>query len=172
LATDRRERLPSVLMLEGGGGESRVELLLQPSDFPKNFVDMAHPEDFIPTNTPIDPDLFDHEGHYGHHRLILRVSFLTKHDDYIPLTFVVDTGAPFHFYLSAKGTEALEKGGRLLTDGAGQEYMKIFDQNVIVHETPTTHRPANILGLKMIKILKGLQINEGGFSFHTPFIHF
>ena len=159
----------SVLMIDGGEEQSQAELMLQESDFPDTYVNMAHPNDYISTKTSIQPEFIDHEGIFGHHRLLLRVSFKLMDGMHVPFTFVVDTGAPFHFYLSDSPAAILKKGGRLLSD-SGQEYVEILGSKALVHATPTTHKPGNIMGLKMIKKL-GLHVGDS-FSFSTPFSFF
>lgn len=101
--------------------------------------------------------------------LLARIWFGTKDDKYVSLTFVVDTGAPYHFYLSKKAVKTLQKCGRLLEDDAGREYMNILGKIAVVHPSPPSQEPGNMIGLKMIKIL-GLQIGEE-FSFTTQFTY-
>lgn len=143
--------------------------MLQEADFPDYFVDMAHPDDAKEVETAPGTQYIEHRGAFGHHRLLARIWFNTKDDKYVSLTFVVDTGAPYHFYLSKKSVKILQKCGRLLEDDAGREYMNILGKIAVVHPTPPSHEPGNIIGLKMIKIL-GLQIGEE-FSFTTQFTH-
>lgn len=167
---------PALLLVEGGAPE--IEILLQDADFPKEYIDMAHPEDYVISANPIEPSFIDFQGRrFGHNRLIMRVSFELENSLYVPMSFVVDTGAPFHFYMSDKGFDVLKDGGRILKDGNTQDYLKVFSKNALVHDTPTTHKPANIMGLMMIKFLHGVSVGgdsvpDGQFRFGKSFSHF
>ena len=44
----------------GQMAESQAELMLQDSDFPKNYVDMAHLDDYTATVTQLQPQLIEH----------------------------------------------------------------------------------------------------------------
>jgi predicted aspartyl protease len=165
-----RGNYASALMVEAGA-EATAEMMLQEADFPPNFVHMAHPGDRIQSNTPIETEYIEHQGSFGHHRLIVRVSFRLQSGQYVPLSFVVDTGAPFHFYLADEAVSILKQGNRLVQDEVGTDYMNVLGRKVLVHETPTTHKPANIIGLKMLKIV-GLQYHGDSFFFVEQFTHF
>ena len=162
--------IASVLMIDVGASESQVELMLQDSDFPKGYVDMAHPDDYTAAETPLQPQLIEHQGVLGHHRLLLRVSFKLDNGRFAPCTFVLDTGAPFHFYLSEKSIQVLQEGGRWKAADP-VDYLEILGTKAVVHETPPTHAPANVMGLKMLRLLK-LRLDAEDFSFETPFHHF
>jgi hypothetical protein len=76
------------------------QLLLQDADYPPNFIHMAHPEDLKESKEPINPEYIRHHKR-DHHRLLFRISFIKlESGKFLPLTFVCDTGAPSHFYLS------------------------------------------------------------------------
>lgn len=165
-----RGSFASILMIEARA-EAAAGMVLQEADFPPNFVHMAHPDDGIQSNTPIETDYIEHQGNFGHHRLIVRVSFRLQSGKYVPLSFVVDTGAPFHFYLADEAISILKQGNRLVQDEVGTDYMNVLGRKVLVHETPTTHKPANIIGLKMLKIV-GLQYHANSFSFVEQFTNF
>ena len=159
----------SVLIMDAGE-ESKAELMLQEADFPEYFVDMDHPADGKEVQTAQETQYIEYRGAFGHHRLLARIWFGTKDEKYVSLTFDVETGAPYHFYLSKKAVKILQKCGRLLEDDAGREYMNILGKIAVVHPTPSSHEPGNIIGLKLIKIL-GLHVSSEGFSFSTEFTH-
>jgi len=76
------------------------ELQLTDADFPISYVNMAHPDDYKISSSPIDPDyIFHKEPH--HNCLILRISWKTD-DGFLPMSFVCDTSALMHFYLSPR----------------------------------------------------------------------
>lgn len=144
-------------------------MMLQEADFPEGYVDMAHPDDFKATDTPLRPQLIEHQGLLGHHRLLLRVSFKLNNEKFAPFTFVLDTGAPFHLYLSQKSIQVLQRGGRW-KEADPVDYLEILGTKAVVHETPPTHAPANIMGLKMLKFLR-LRLDDS-FSFTKSFEYF
>jgi hypothetical protein len=147
------------------------DLLLQDSDFPENYVRMAHPEDYKPTEAPLPVTCLLHQK-IGHWRLILRVSFRLTDGKYLPMSFVCDTGAPYDFYFSDRAIQDLTTGGRLKEDDIGNAYLdNVVGRKAAVRETPYTHKPANILGLKMMLKL-GIKLTETGFAFSEPFASF
>lgn len=167
-----------VLMVEGDEAE-KADMLLCEADFPPNYVHMAHPDDFKPLKDPMPVECFQHVGDFGHHRLLLRVSFKMDDGKFVPFTFVVDTGAPWHFYLGDETKNALKNGKRLLEDDIGNTYMQVCGKKCAVHETPQNHKPANILGLKMLQFLgfglldfKETKNQETKFGFREEFEYF
>lgn len=160
----------SVLMMDVGKRQSETELLLQEADFPDYFINMAHPDDLKPLDTPLEPEFIEHDGIFGHHRLLFRVSFKMNDGTFVPFTFVIDTGAPFHFYLEESTSKTLHRGGRILSADVS-DYMDVVGTKAAVHETPSTYPPANIIGLKMLRIL-GFTYDKDGHGFKLPFDHF
>jgi hypothetical protein len=57
---------------------------------------MNHPEDYTIQDTPIEPSLVFNERN-GHVRLVLRISWKTD-SKYMPMTFIVDSGAMESIY--------------------------------------------------------------------------
>ena len=68
------------------------ELLLTNEDFPANFVNFAHPDDYIISQQAITPERIFHQYHGRHPRLIFRVSTRISENEYIPISYVLDTG--------------------------------------------------------------------------------
>jgi hypothetical protein len=66
----------------------------------------------------------------------------------IPMSFVCDTGAPSHLYLSVKAIKILDKAKLLLTDDKGTPYIKM-------HKNASETFPA--IFLKLCNILKKMQ---------------
>lgn len=156
-----------VLMME----ESQVsqgDLLLQDADFPDDYVHMAHPDDYKPIDDPLPVSCVLHQkiGHWG---LILRVSFRLANGKYLPMSFVCDTGAPYDFYFSELAVEKLTVGGRLKEDEIGNAYLdNVVGRKAAVRETPYTHKPGNIMGLRMMLKL-GCKLTESAFGFTEVF---
>jgi hypothetical protein len=150
------------------------DLLLQDADFPDNYVHMAHPDDYKPMDAPLPITCLLHQTNGGGHcRLIFRVSFRLTDGTYLPMSFVFNTGAPCDFYLSDRAMHELTKGGRLKEDDIGNTYLDniVGGRKAAVRETPYTHKPANILSLKMMLKL-GVNLTETGFEFSETFAHF
>ena len=86
------------------------ELFLTEKDFPVNFVNMQHPEDYSLQSTPIVKELIYHHRKGLHTRLILRVSIKLAEGIFTPISFVLDTGAP-KVYTSSIAENILTKYG-------------------------------------------------------------
>ena len=96
--------------------EIAAELLLCEGDFPSNYTHMAHPNDYLLSEEPIKAEFISHRN--GHHnRLLFRISWKLSEGNYLPMTFVCDTGAPMHFYFSGRAMKAIES--RIKTDELG-----------------------------------------------------
>jgi hypothetical protein len=174
--------MPNTANTTGAGTEGQVlmveenhvtqgDLLLQDADFPDNYVHMAHPDDYKLLDDPLPIACMLHQ-HIGHWRLILRVSFRLTNGKYLPMSFVCDTGAPYDFYFADLAMQNLTTGGRLKEDDIGNAYLdNIVGRKAAVRETPYTHKPANILGLKMMLKL-GCTLTETGFGFSETFEYF
>lgn len=148
------------------------ELLLHDEDFPNNYINMAHPDDYKETNN-FSPEYICHSYHGRHNRLIARVAWKISNNNLIPMSFVCDTGAPSHMYLSKYAYDTLEKHNRILTDDRGNQYVKIHLNktttfNANIEETPHIHKNANIIGLKALKKLH-LALKDDTFSFNENF---
>jgi hypothetical protein len=155
----------SALMVEQDDAAD-ADLLLQEFDFPENYANMAHPEDGNITSTPITPEFIRHSRR-GHFRMLVRISFQLGDDRFVPFTFVCDTGAPIHLYLSEPALTVLEAAGRISTDELGSQFVIVAGRKAAVRVTPHTHQPGNILGMLMLERF-GLQMIEGSFTFATP----
>lgn len=147
------------------------DLLLCEADFPKNYKNMSHPDDYKERDEPLPVSRFINEK-LGHWRLIMRVSFKLANGKYLPMSFVCDSGAPYHFYLSDKAMDMLTSGGRIKPDEVENPYMDdIVGGKAAVKETPYNHKPANIMGLRMMQRL-GCKISQDSFDFESEFSHF
>ena len=166
-ASAGREQEGRVLIME----ENHItegDLLLCDADFPANYVHMAHPDDYKQVDIPLPINRLLHQK-IGHWRLILRVSFRLANGKYLPMSFVCDTGAPYDFYLSREAMKNLTSCGRVKEDEIGNAYLDdVVGRKAAVRETPYTHEPANILGLRMMLKL-GCKLTETGFEFTEAF---
>ena len=148
------------------------ELLLHDEDFPEEYVHMAHPGDYKAVQE-FKPQFIMH-SHFGrHNRLIARVAWKTGNGTVLPMSFICNTGAPSHIYLSGDALRALDGAGLLLKDDEDMPYAKIHANrdsvfSAAIELTPQVHKSANILGLKSLKRLH-LRLTDDGFSFDNEF---
>ena len=74
--------------------EAEEQLLLCPQDFPDNYTkDYCHPEDYKVFEHAVEKQLMFNHRQGKFNRLLLRACWRTAHEKYIPMTFVLDTGA-------------------------------------------------------------------------------
>lgn len=140
---------------------SAADMLLQDTDFPNNYVNMQHPDDYEVVGNPFVEYIPHFSGH--NNRLIVRVCWKKNDTEFVPMSFVCDTGAPMGLYLSTKATNILRNIKRVVEDETGNEYVEIFGiGKASIEPTPPGHAPANIIGLRVIM---KLELSTGGGSF-------
>ena len=147
-------------------------VLLSDDDFPADYVHHQHPDDLKPLPHPLPVIAFYHENGKNR-RLHLRVSFKVSDTLFVPLSFVLDTGAPMYFYLSRKARALLKTYGLVRTDETDVERLTIhYGENqqfrAPIEVIPNIHDPANIMGLSTLMRL-GLQIRQDGIKFEQKF---
>lgn len=129
------------------------ELPLSAADFPSGWVHMAHPEDYVEIAEPVPLTIFYHVKPH-HNRTLLRVSFKIGEGRYLPVSFVVDTGAPSGMYLSTIARAKLEACGRVVVDDPDSEFVEIPGLGkTCIQDTSALHQPANLIGLPLIRKL-------------------
>lgn len=175
MAQCKNARITEMLMIDDEPTTPVAEeLLLSNEDFPTNYVNFAHPEDYIISNQPIQPEKIFHQYKFRHPRLLLRVSWKIGENEFFPISFVLDTGAP-KIYLNATVFQHFTQRNIIhIVEDMGVMFVKLFDHNYIVEETPLGHAPANIIGLKTLCHL-GLQLTATpsfGFTFQQDFQFF
>jgi hypothetical protein len=145
-----------------------AELLLQDADFPDNYINMQHPDDYSVLKQPFIEYITNTYAH--HYRLIIRACWKLSEDEYMPMSFVCDTGAPTALYLSEKAYKILSKHRRVLEDDAGNVYANICGTGpAAVEPTPPGHAPANIIGLKLLLRL-GLDLDPDKSMYNSSFV--
>lgn len=131
------------------------------ADFPSNYVNGAHPEDYTVTDRPITPEKILHDAFGANARVLWRVSWRTPDDRYVPLTFVLDTGAPESMYLGHRARETLMTLGVLAVDRELQttRCVRIWGRRtwVVMHDGP------NVIGLAMLQRM-GFALNQWDFD--------
>mmetsp|Transcript_15908 Transcript_15908/g.39610 ORF Transcript_15908/g.39610 Transcript_15908/m.39610 type:complete len:178 (-) Transcript_15908:254-787(-) len=151
----------------------------------EDYINCAHPTDMIESASPIEPEYIYNHRHGRHNRLLWRVSWRVEEGKYVPMTFVIDTGAPKMLYLSKKAMDVLEsyKGQEVDAEGNArvsdkvikwdedlcQQWVTLYGRKCAVERTPSCHEPANIIGLKLIMRL-GMSVSDSQpfFSFQPP----
>jgi len=83
--------------------DDEEDISLMFKDYPDNYVDKCHPEDYITSDSAIK-ELFFHVKK-GHNRLLLRISIKIDKKTYVPITFICDTGACTSVYFSKKSMD-------------------------------------------------------------------
>lgn len=160
------------LLLSEDSNDSREDRLLTRYDFPDNYINFAHPQDYVASRTPIQKEMIFHHRDGRHARLLFRVSLQLDRDRFMPMTFVCDTGAARHFLFGSKALQVLHDERILKYDSdLDQTYLEVFGRKAPVDPTPELHDPANKIGLRMLLRL-GLVLfshpNEG-FTFNASF---
>jgi len=155
------------LLLESPEITANEELLLCDEDFPENYVNFAHPQDYKVQNEPIQPEHIYNHRHGRHNRLILRIAWQVASDKYLPMSFVLDTGAPKQLYLCEAATKLLEEFGVIKWNTDLEvSYVELFGRKVTVERTPQCHDPANLIGLRLLmKLCMSVQDAEPFFTF-------
>ena len=128
------------------------DLLLVAEDFPLDFKQGRHPDDYTTTVAPMERKHIFHHIRGRHNRLWTRMSWKLIDGAFMPISFLLDTGAPKHMYLSKEALDVLERHGMVYVDeDMDLQYVKMFGRRIPVDPTPEMHQPANLIGLKLLK---------------------
>jgi hypothetical protein len=144
------------------------------ADFPANYVNLRHPDDYRPETIPIQPEFVVNQRQ-GHARLILRISWSVS-DAFAPMSFLIDTGAVHAIYLGKTGSQLLERHARLLIDKAGNDVVRLHRRNgtqccIQYRRTPSCIGDVNIIGLRFL-LRFGFSIEASNFCFKEDFDYF
>ena len=146
--------MTSVLMLSDTG-----DLLLHDLDFPEDYVNKQHKNDYKIYDNPIKEYLYVKKSH--HNRLLLRISYKIENNNYVPISFICDTGAPSGIYLSKYAKNIIKS--RIHEDELQNEYIILNDNKKInVSDTPLQHGDINIFGIQILDYLC-LKLSNGNF---------
>ena len=171
-------------------------ILLTKADFPEHFVNMSHPEDYQILTAPLPVEYIYHSK-ASNSRLIVRISYRVGTDQYLPMSFIVDTGNPTGFVLSAEAMKLLQYYYRIKTEELGNEYVEVSMSSESMHSSDPNRmslrnsrcnsfkamstegnyasvtKNANVIGLQVICKL-GLEVREDhdGFSFIRKILWF
>lgn len=141
------------------------ELLLHNEDFPAEYINMEHPNDYSITHEPITEYIYNKKSH--HNRLLCRFSWKIC-DMYVPMTFVCDTGAPMFFYLTKKAKDCIKC--RIKEDDLQTEYVELNIngelKKIRISNSPNNHENVNIIGLCLLDLF-GLCLSNGSFYFQN-----
>jgi hypothetical protein len=149
-------------------------VLLHDIDFPREYVNMQHPEDYQIQTTPIKPTFVVNQRQ-GHARLIFRISWKIG-SEFMPMSFIVDTGALQPVYFSKVASALMEAHGLLVVDDVDKDVVELHKpdgsiKRVHYKATPNAYEPANLIGLRFI-IKFGLIVEGDSFHFIQPFDYF
>jgi hypothetical protein len=140
------------------------EVLIQSEDFPTNYVNMSHPDDYKRFDNIIQVSSIYNHGGSRHNRVISRLSWKIG-NKYVPMSFICDTGATKHIYLSKLAYSIISTANRIIEDpDLGTKYVTINGRKAAVLPTPDNYEPANLLGLPML-IRLGLSLSEQAVKF-------
>ena len=152
-------------------------LLLRSSDFPKEYVEMAHPDDYKEFSE-FKPQFIVHDDLFSH-KFLARVAWKTSEGTVVPMTFVCDTGLPEHIYLSRKAIDVLSSKGLFVKNELEglAPFLRMHRNKTSVftaaprwtpHPIYTEMGNANILGAKALSQLH-FRLEDNGFSFDPDF---
>ncbi len=146
--------------------------LMKPKDFPENFINMKHPDDYILVPKPIDPEYILHKR--DGMRLFLRISWKTS-KGFLPMTFLLVTGNPRPISFCEEGMEAMTNNGLRHThhvEGREEACVHIHHHErseedffpAVMHLSQ--EKSVNIIGLSVLMKL-GLHLNSEGYRFEN-----
>ncbi len=142
------------------------------TDFPDNFVNRQHPEDYILVPEPIVPEYILHTSIlHGSIRLFVRISWKTPRG-FLPMTFMVDTTNPYFILFCPEGMMAIINNDRRhskdhsdlgfvqVHHGRSGEEEVFFNARMDYSQV----KSVNIIGLRGLMKL-GLHVDSKGFRF-------
>lgn len=142
-------------------------LLLCDNEFPESFESDKHPDDYKVMNNPITPELIYHTHRARHDRLWMRMSWKLYASTYMPVSFLLDTGACKHLYASDQLIEFLQFARLAHVDpDLNIMFVRVFDRKAQLKSVPTVHRPCIIMGSKL-QMRFGLKLQDT-----APFLSF
>ena len=160
-------------MVLEGDSYAQTTLFLSEKDFPKGYVDMAHPQDYEAVQE-FTPQFIKHDYYGFHKKLIARVAFKASDGTVLPMSFICDTGAPGCVYLSPKAWRTLDSKGLLLAAKiTGNPYVEIRQDEgrvfkAAAEDTLQPHFNANVLGIEALHKLN-IRMTDDAFSFYPGF---
>ena len=135
-------------------------LMLHTLDFPENFVNKSHPDDFTPLRKPMI-QLIYHRMPY-HNRIFMRICVKVREDIFIPFTFICDTSAPMFIYVTQLTRRLISE--RIERDEVDNEFIRVNGKMMLVHRSSKLHSDTNIICLKTLFIF-GLHLVGDCFQF-------
>jgi len=135
------------------------DIVLGVMDNPENFVNFLHNEDLQEVSVRQDLTIIEHSLS-GHHRTFIRLWLRLPNGNFLPVSFLCDSGAPGPLYLGKPTIDALKAKGLLVDGGNGYDIIRLSfangptDHAIPIQPTPPNHAPANIIGLPLIKKMR------------------
>lgn len=152
-------------------GGKLENLILTDADFPEYFVNWAHPEDYILVENPFKPEYIypNMRNKESTKLLLMRACFeLPESKKFLPMTFVLHSGAPNSLYLSEQARSIFGKEGLLEVNSSMMHHIKVFGQKCEVEPFPYKDRGANLIGNPLLAAM-GMQMTMvlAGFNLST-----
>ena len=135
-------------------------IILQEADFPSYFIDKHHPDDYKSNENPIQELIYHIRT--NHNRLICHISVRISENQYIPLTFVCDTGAPMFLYINEITRRLICK--RIKLDDSENEIIIVNGKKMTINDSPSNHKDVNIMGIRALSWF-GLYLDKNTFGF-------
>lgn len=137
-------------------------MMLHPLDFPNYYTNFIHPTDYVNVTEPFIEHIFHQKK--CHNRLLLRICTKIDTHTYLPLTFVIDTGAPAYIFLCPRAKIALESIIKL--DDVQNEFLLINGKKLPINETPSNHDNINVIGVMALSKF-GFHFEGDEFAFNN-----
>ena len=90
------------------------------------------------------------------------MAFKTRTSQYMPVTFVCDTGVPMFIYINEITRRLISD--RIQIDDSENEFIMVNDKKMSVHDSPSNHPDVNILGIRALSYF-GLKMDYEDFDF-------
>ena len=142
--------------------EEDSDIMLHEADFPSYYKNKKHPDDYKNFSQPVQELIWnDNLGH--NNRLLLRQSIKISDINYIPITFVCNTGATGLIYFNELSSLIFKD--RIKYDDFGTAYLIINDKNFPIRKTQEPHQDCNVIGIKALgKFELWMRDREFGFN--------
>ena len=144
----------------------------KPQDFPAHFLNYQHPDDYLYTDEPIEPQFVTVQCG-SMYRYFFRLSWRCEENLYVSMSFLVDSGTAGDFMLSKKAYDILQKHKMISHDNKVELFKE--DEGALYHasicKTSLNKEPVNFIGLSFIHKM-GFVVQPTGYRFERAFEYF
>lgn len=141
-------------------------------ELPREYVNMRHPDDFVIVGE-FHPETWVVDTYRGP-RAVGRLAWKID-DKFLPVTFLLCTGAPSALYFSDEALVCFAGNGLLNSDGDGLGYVPVRHRDPMlrvattyrapVATSPPSHAPVNIVGLDLLVKMGFIMMRNGRVEF-------